>query len=339
MMSERCKRLGACMLRYRQQVLGGNTGKGSGMSSRVSPSLTHKHITMAEIDEGIVMPLDKGPLGLEMPPYLSEGLESPEDSLSNDSVNSGQIMGQMGMPQVESHLDMPMLLRPKLEQMEHVEEASSEDLEGEEIPKSLESPSRAFGSGRHRVPGKYKCQLCGTTFAKPARLTQHMQTHSEEVRLRPPLILAFDDSPTPTNQSNSIQRPFACTWEGCTNAFKRKTHLNRHMMLHKQEFPFGCDWEGCSRAFVQKCQLEKHQLIHTTPKPWVCTWEGCGEAFSKHNKLRRHLCTHTGDSPYPCPTEGCEQGFDHPSHLARHVRSVHNSTFFVFQSASFFFCV
>lgn len=148
----------------------------------ISPSLTHKHTTMAEIVEGIVIPLDKGPLKFEMAPYVPEDLESPEDSLSNESVNPSPTESQMASPGVVAHPAESAASMPTDMSAMDASKSNSEEIKDEEMSLPGSSPVRIIGGSRHRVPGKYKCTQCDSTFSKPARLAQHMQTHSEDVR-------------------------------------------------------------------------------------------------------------------------------------------------------------
>lgn len=137
---------------------------------------------MAELVEGVAIPLDKGPMGLEMTPYAPEDMESPEDSLSNESVNPSPTESQMASPGVVSHPIESVVSMPAEEPVMIAVKPELQDEQPEETILPAGSPTRIIGGSRHRVPGKFKCTQCDSTFSKPARLAQHMQTHSDEVR-------------------------------------------------------------------------------------------------------------------------------------------------------------
>lgn len=110
----------------------------------------------------------------------------------------------------------------------------------------------------------------------------------------------------------------------------RKGHLQRHQSAsHFKERPFVCSFEGCSSAFALKHHLTRHEKLHTNPKPFECTWLLCGKSFTKHEQLRLHICLeHTGEALYRC--EQCDgMEFKTKSEFKKHEKTVHGSRVYV----------
>ena len=57
------------------------------------------------------------------------------------------------------------------------------------------------------------------------------------------------------------EKPFKC--EYCTNSFRMRHQLARHMMQHTGERPFKCDM--CTKTFLSKSHLKRHAVIHKPP--------------------------------------------------------------------------
>ncbi|KAH8657724.1 hypothetical protein BX600DRAFT_357098, partial [Xylariales sp. PMI_506] len=51
-----------------------------------------------------------------------------------------------------------------------------------------------------------------------------------------------------------------CKYPGCTKAFRRKEHLNRHVRGHQLTRPHKC--YICNRSFARKDILHRHVLQH-----------------------------------------------------------------------------
>jgi len=125
-------------------------------------------------------------------------------------------------------------------------------------------------------------------------------------------------------RSHTGERPFKCTYDGCSTAFTREAHLTRHISLvHKKERPYKCP--TCNADFSTKSNMERHHKKHTEtkPKPFACTYEGCQERFAKKNQLERHSSVHTGLPPYQCNYEGCTEAFASSSARKKHYNKVH----------------
>lgn len=146
------------------------------------------------------------------------------------------------------------------------------------------APAAAITGGEEA----HRCDMCGKTFAVPARLTRHYRTHTGE-------------------------RPFVC--EVCGKSFSVKENLSVHRRIHTKEKPYRCP--HCGRGFEHSGKLHRHMRIHTGERPHQCT--DCGKTFIQSGQLVIHMRSHTGEKPYVCTV--CSKGFTCSKQLKVHSRT------------------
>jgi len=159
--------------------------------------------------------------------------------------------------------------------------------------------SRKFPSDLKTI----KCTFagCPKTFNRPARLSAHLRSHTND-------------------------RAFRCPYEGCGKSYLEEKHLTQHVKgSHTHEKKYTCDEPGCGKSFVTATRLRRHAAVHEGAERFRCRgYDGCNQSFRKHQTLQRHIRTvHLDMSAYVCAQKGCSSGFDTAAALRRHVEREH----------------
>ncbi|KAG9248099.1 hypothetical protein BJ878DRAFT_538692 [Calycina marina] len=210
--------------------------------------------------------------------------------------------------------------------IENIEEVSESDYKQEEgddedvfsrrnshdvnTPNTPGSPA----PGRKKFPSEYKtikCTWagCDKAFNRPARLTAHLRSHTNE-------------------------RPFVCTYVDCDKTYMDDKHLKLHIKAaHTKDREFQCDWEGCGKTFLTSTRRNRHRATHDGPGRFVCTeYSLCNQTFRKHETLERHVRSdHLQMAPYPCTyvdlitSVVCSAAFDGAAGLKKHHDREHTT--------------
>ncbi|KAL8721082.1 MAG: hypothetical protein Q9225_002154 [Loekoesia sp. 1 TL-2023] len=161
-----------------------------------------------------------------------------------------------------------------------------------------------------RFPSELKTHLCtyadcGKAFNRPAKLAQHILSHTNS-------------------------RPFVCPHKPCTKDFLRQSHLKHHVKsAHSDVRDYACEWEGCGKKFITATRLKRHYAAHEGREKFRCCVYGCGQTFRKHGTLQKHIVTvHEGRKAFQCELQDedgnlCGQGFDTSGKLRAHEGRVH----------------
>ncbi|XP_074644864.1 uncharacterized protein LOC141901490 [Tubulanus polymorphus] len=104
-----------------------------------------------------------------------------------------------------------------------------------------------------------KCDECNKVFTSSSALKGHKTLHNRKITECPV----------------------------CHKLFTRNWLLQGHLRIHTGERPFPCTFSGCTKAFADKSNLRSHMLIHTTTyKEFVCN--KCNKAFAQKRYLHKH---------------------------------------------------
>ena len=138
----------------------------------------------------------------------------------------------------------------------------------------------------------------------------------------------------------SEEKPFRCGYPECTKRFKRKHHLEEHIVLHSGN-RYKCTHPECNESFGYQGVLKRHILTkHTIERPYGC--DMCHKRFSRSDSMMAHRryahpvrdeqkqpqnststdkwIIYSGDKtrPFKCGYEGCGKTYITKQTLQRH---------------------
>ncbi|CAN0877959.1 Transcription factor IIIA [Linum grandiflorum] len=227
------------------------------------------------------------------------------------------------------------------------------ELREEAMEKEMEEPHVSTDTATTSAPRRYLCKYCGVSRSKKYLISSHILSHHKDE------MSEEEDEGEETEKSNtceecgacfrkpaylrehmrshSLERPFKCSVEGCHASYRRKDHLNRHLLQHKENV-FKCPVESCTRKFLSQDDVDEHfQELHYKPaeaedeKQYVCDEPGCGKMFPYPSKLQKHLDSHGKSLSFlklesieaVCLEPGCGKHFSNEQCLKAHIQASH----------------
>ncbi|KAM9332401.1 zinc finger Y-chromosomal protein-like [Pholidichthys leucotaenia] len=188
--------------------------------------------------------------------------------------------------------------------------------------KQLKSESLLAAHTRiHTADKPYRCGVCQRGFQSSTSLRQHHIRQHLRVREAPRFITHRKTTTTSVKVATErTEKSFPCSV--CSKAFKFRSLLANHELIHSDVRPFSCDF--CSRSFRRHTHLKRHrEVVHANgarqPQSFVC--HICGKDKKCRSQLARHVIIHTGERPFACDL--CPARFNRSGNLQQHRKRMH----------------
>ena len=171
--------------------------------------------------------------------------------------------------------------------------------------------------------GRHKCELCNFSTGMSRKLRRHLASHIDER----PYACTFPGCSYRAKRSDSLKSHTThihapeihrCPEPDCIYVGKNKLLLRVHLKSHNKRFP--CVVPGCNRQFHSEVSLLKHQSMHDPTRKYECN--RCPLRFIVERELRLHAeSVHGEGRRFHCPR--CSKSYSRRNNLRAHIRRVH----------------
>ena len=174
--------------------------------------------------------------------------------------------------------------------------------------------------------------FCNKTFAAHNGLGYHVDSvhyQTEEFRCDWPgcQFMAFHQRYLNKHRLvHNDEYKYICDHPKCGKRFKRSNNLVQHKLIHQNERKFGCSWPGCHFRAKVNSTVKRHELIHTVDKPFACDWPLCKKTCNTKKSLEEHMRVHTGFRPFKCEWPQCSYRGYTKKNLDKHLSSHQRGT-------------
>lgn len=138
----------------------------------------------------------------------------------------------------------------------------------------------------HGMDKKHLCDECGKAFKTKAYLAAHRRTHTVKTYK----CSQCDFTSTVNSLIHShrqIHNDGSVLCDVCGFAYTDRATLKKHKLVHDKNRPFPCTYPGCTWRFKTEVMCRAHFRQHTTSGRFTCTI--CNYAFRHKHHLQRHL--------------------------------------------------
>ncbi|XP_050399335.1 zinc finger protein 91 [Patella vulgata] len=138
----------------------------------------------------------------------------------------------------------------------------------------------------HKTENKYLCDECGKAFKTKNYLSAHRRTH--KTRLFRCTQCSFTSNVNSLIHSHrQLHSEGSVLCDVCGQAYLDNSTLKKHKRVHDMNRPFACTFQGCTWRFNKEALCQAHIKSHTTIGQFIC--HVCNYSFRHKHHLQRHL--------------------------------------------------
>lgn len=163
----------------------------------------------------------------------------------------------------------------------------------------------------------FQCEYCPTTCGRKTDLRIHVQKlHTSETPF--PCKKCSESFPDRYSfklhmKTHEGEKCYKCDY--CEYKAMNARHLESHILVHTEEKPFACPQEGCTQSFRQKQLLKRHMNLNHVdgyevpmPKEKTHHCPTCEKGFHHKGNLIRHMAIHDPSSAVQEEAESLKRG-------------------------------